>query len=86
MDRTNEFQYILDFSRENSFDTEDEVCCHQLRSLWTAYCLHHDLTPDTAKYDNECLTIWVRMESENVPHSYWKNFDVFEWWMGEHLS
>lgn len=86
MTRDKELQFILDFVKGNEFDDVDEVCCVQLRSLWTAYCLHHDLLPDTAQYDSDFLKIWEVMDTENpAHHTYWSNQSCFDWWMGENL-
>lgn len=44
MDKQKELDFMLHFAREAFLD--EEVCADQLRSLWTAYCLHHGLDAD----------------------------------------
>ena len=51
-----ELDYLLAFATESCFDTE--TCCDQLRSLWTAYCLHNRLDVDTRDYDLTLLKVW----------------------------
>lgn len=57
----NEFDFILDFIKENITNKEDfnnTLVIQQLRSLWTAYCLHQDCNVDTGWYDSSIITIW----------------------------
>lgn len=88
VDRLVELSYILKFAVEE--DLSYEVCLNQLRSLWTAYCLHHDLTPDTSKYDADIALIWgVISENDTSP---WNgdegthDFNLFDLSMGAYLS
>lgn len=85
-----EFGFILDFAKEMYF--EFRAARQQLRSLWTAYCLHNDMECDTAKYDNDIRAIynvvaknkscqWVDNEEEGIV-----GFDLFDLFMGEELS
>lgn len=83
MNRYDELQYLLAFARENCFDSE--ICCDQLRSLWTAYCLHHGLDPDTAQYDNDMLTLWVEVEATESDNVFWSDFDSFDDFMCVYL-
>ena len=47
MDRNAEFNYMLAFVVESSF--ENELSRDQLRCLWTAYCFHNNLDADTCQ-------------------------------------
>lgn len=49
INRTAEFGYMKAFIVEGDFS--DERYRAQLRALWTAYCLHHNLDVDTTEYD-----------------------------------
>lgn len=55
-----EMSFMLAFARNEDFGYE--VTRKQLRSLWTAYCIRHDLEPDTASYDNDLRWIWSAVE------------------------
>lgn len=81
--RQSELGYLLAFASENCFDSE--VCCDQLRSLWTAYCLHHGLDADTAQYDNDLLTLWTEVEATESDNVFWNDFDSFDNFMCCHL-
>ena len=59
INRTAEFGYMKAFIIEGDF-TED-AGRSQLRALWTAYCLHHNLDVDTLEYDDDLLGLWSEM-------------------------
>lgn len=70
-----EFQYILKFAKKTDFFFE--AARKQLRSLWTAYCLHNDMECDTKDYDNNIRFVytvvaknkscqWVDNEEEGI--------------------
>lgn len=84
MNRNDELKYLLAFVSENCFDSE--VCCDQLRSLWTAHCLHHGLDVDTAQYDNDLLTLWTEVEATESNNVFWSDFDSFDDFMCCHLA
>lgn len=71
-----EFQYIVAFAGEVRFDTE--LACNQLRSLWTAYCLRHDLVADTGTYDLALLDIWEQVSAVEGGAAYWSDYDSFD--------
>jgi hypothetical protein len=74
--RKGELNYLFAFVRENCFDSE--LCCDQLRSLWTTYCLHNELDPDTAQYDNDILALWLEVEATESDNVFWNDFDSFD--------
>ena len=78
-----ELEFVKDFSREAYFDTE--VCRDQLRSLWTAYCLHNDLMVDTAAYDEDILELWSVVSLGEEDTAEWSDFDSFDDFMCAHL-
>ena len=69
MDYQREFDYILECI-ESSEDLDEMIVMQQLRCLWTAFCLHHDLDVDTGKYDSKMQEMWdVMQENESAPYS-----------------
>ena len=62
MDKQKELDFMLHFAREAFLD--EEVCADQLRSLWTAYCLHHGLDADTKAYDDDLMEVWKAVSEE----------------------
>lgn len=73
-----EFDYILEFAEATDFAAF--VALKQLRALWTAFCLHHDLDPDTGIYDCYLLELWNYLE-ENVTNPFagldYGRYDLF---------
>lgn len=78
MERVQELQYIFSFADEGCFDSE--FACNQLRCLWTAYSLHHDLDVDTSEYDKDLVEIW-QVANSNGYSACWNNYDSFEVFM-----
>lgn len=69
MDEQREYEYILECI-ESSEDLDEMCVIQQLKSLWTAYCLHQNLDVDTAEYDNRMIEMWnVMQENESSPYS-----------------
>ena len=83
LEEQGEYEYILDFV-EGCENIEVDAM-HQLRALWTAYCLHYDLDIDTAEYDNRMMEIWnVMQETGNSPYSSLE-YERFYIAMGKYL-
>lgn len=100
MDRQQEYGYIIKYVEENKlnpishlFETETKGLpsddwkfneLYHLKSLWTAYCLHNDLTCDTADYDGDVLHLFNVLAEQNPQ---WNNveFDQFELWLGSYI-
>jgi len=79
-----EYQYMKSFVHKNGLDTP--ICREQFRSLWTAYCLHHDLAVDTSGYDNDLLELWNFMIKFDYPvFNWWNDFDDFDYFMCANL-
>lgn len=84
-----ELQYILMFAKETDFFFE--VAQKQLRSLWTAYCLHKGYECDTLQYDTNLNWVWGEL-LQNSSCS-WRDdedegvvgFDLFDDYMCEEV-
>lgn len=83
MDRKDELGYLLCFAVEGCFDIE--VCCRQLRCLWTAYCMHQNLDVDTAQYDSDLAEVWGQVSQHEEDTAYWSNLDSFDNFMCQEL-
>lgn len=83
MEKRQEFQYIGSFVDEGCFDSE--LVCNQLRSLWTAYCLHHNLDVDTNGYDHDLTDIWAQVSATEDGTACWSDFDSFDAFMSADL-
>lgn len=78
-----EFDFIRSYIKESSFD--EEVACEQLRSLWTAYCLHHNVDADTDWYDTLLCIMWSKIFDSGVKAACWLNYEQFEVFMCRNL-
>ena len=75
MDKQKELDFMLHFAREAFLD--EEVCADQLRSLWTAYCLHHGLDADTKAYDDDLMEVWKVVAEAEADTANWSSFGSF---------
>lgn len=81
--KSRELEYMKKFAQESYFD--DELSRDQLRSLWTAYCLHNDLIVDTYTYDNDIMELWSVVSLGEEDTAEWSDFDSFDNFMCAHL-
>lgn len=58
-----EFDWLMQAAKEGDYANE-RVIKHQLRALWTTYCLHHNVDVDTKEYDEKLRVIFNTL-SEN---------------------
>lgn len=87
MDRAEEFEYILKFAGERDF--EELIERRQLRSLWTAYCLRHNLDCDTKPYYETLRELWYTINKNDtgvVANDGWLCHHDFDLYMGADLS
>lgn len=79
---TDEFLWIMQFIAEME-DYSSEFR-HQLRSLWTAFCLHQNIDVDTASYDSFTRELSEAIKSKMAEDEPFQ-FDAFDLFMGEYL-
>lgn len=77
-----EFEFIINFARNEDFDYD--VCYQQLRSLWTAYCLHNNIECDTESHYSRLSDIYYAL-TENISCPEITSFDRFDHYMCENL-
>ena len=51
MAEKSEWQFLVDYVKDDTTDFRNSTCRSQLIALWTAYCMHNDLCVDTKMYD-----------------------------------
>lgn len=78
-----EFQYIVQFAMGACFD--QELCCDQMRALWTAYCFHHNLTVDTQAYDYDAQRLWQAVRETEEDTTFWGDFESFDSFLCKYL-
>ena len=77
-DTDKEFAYILQFVKEAEDLDTNMVARQQLRSLWTAYCLHAGYDADTAAYDEHLSRLWDEVISHRDIEGSNDVFDDYE--------
>lgn len=50
MTEKSEWQFLVDYLKDDTTDFYNDACQNQLVALWTSYCLHNSLDVDTAMY------------------------------------
>ena len=48
MNEKSEWQFLIDYVKDDTTDFCLDSCRNQLLALWTVYCMHNDLDVDTA--------------------------------------
>ena len=71
-----ELDWMKQFARACCFD--EDVCRDHLRSLWTTYCLHYGLTPDTSMYDRSLEELWQVVSETEEDTADWSDLDSFD--------
>ncbi len=87
MTRKQEWEWIKNYISDITLK-HSPAGSHQLRALWTAFCLHQDLDPDTNAYDNYLLELFQYIDqAEDRMHKACcgQGFDEFNLFMGELL-
>lgn len=82
-----DFNYIKVFAQERDFS--DSVERKQLRALWTAYCLRHNLDCDTKQYDERLAEIWQAVVYQTdvfADSEEFRDMRAFDLYMGEELA
>ncbi len=78
-----EMEYMKNFAKEACFDAE--ILRDQFRSLWTAYCLHNDLTVDMSVYKNDILELWDVVSFAEPDTAEWSDLGSFDKFMCRYL-
>lgn len=84
--RKAEFSYLLEFAASAEFDGSQGVQMRQLRTLWSAYCLRHNLDVDTRQYKDDLTILWEVVkgnpDSEYTP----ERANDFDRYMRQYIS
>ena len=71
-----ELDWMKQFARESFFD--EEVSRDHLKALWTAYCLHYAIEPDTALYDRSLEELWQAVSESEEGTADWSDYESFD--------
>ena len=103
LDMFNMLQFIrdiwlddFDVDHLNFGELEEVFELEQLLCLWTAYCLNHNLSPDTSSYDQDIMKVYSKLYEKYPTIFVWRPedmdedeksmFDHFDHFMGRYLS
>ena len=64
MTEKSEWQFLVDYVKDDTTDFRNAVCRSQLMALWTAYCMHNDLCVDTKMYDAVLMDLFNALSDE----------------------
>ena len=85
MDKDTELEFLKNFARLDCRAEQDRgyvyvtgTATDQLRCLWTAFCIHHDLSVDTREYDDLLSQLWKHVDTHTGD---WDKFAEFESFM-----
>lgn len=81
--RDAEFKFMVSYAEQSCFD--EDICRDHFRTLWTAYCLHHNLDVDTAGYDSDLRELWEAVAADEEDTADWSGFDGFDKFMCAYL-
>lgn len=76
------FDTILDVINEDDFS--NKIVRNQIRSLWTAFCIHQNIEPDTREYDEKLSILFDAIKNSSMQSKPF-NFEAFDLFMGEYL-
>lgn len=72
MTEQSEWQFIVDYLKDDTTDFYNDACQNQLVALWTSYCLHNSLDVDTAMYDAVLMDLFNALSEQS-----WTNPNYF---------
>ena len=79
INKKEEYEYILTFIKEAEESVSEPLIFNQVRALWTAFCLHHNVCVDTHDYD------WRVMELAKAMGVEYKNLNQFDNELAQYL-
>ena len=89
MTEKSEWQFLVDYVKDDTTDFRNAVCRSQLMALWTAYCMHNDLCVDlcvdTKMYDATLFDLWLAVSLGRRRALQIFRFSEFDSWMSQWL-
>lgn len=85
MTEKSEWQFLVDYVKDDTTDFRNAVCRSQLMALWTAYCMHNDLDVDTAMYDAVLKDLFNALSDEQKAELHCVRLPEFDSMMAQWL-
>ena len=85
MTEQSEWQFIVDYLKDDTTDFYNDACQNQLVALWTSYCLHNSLDVDTAMYDAVLMDLFNALSDEQKAELHCTGFSELDSMMAQWL-
>lgn len=85
MAEKSEWQFLVDYVKDDTTDFYNEAYRSQLMALWTAYCMHNDLDVDTAMYDAVLKDLFNALSDEQKAELHCVRLPEFDSMMAQWL-
>ena len=85
MTEKSEWQFLVDYVKDDTTDFYNATCRSQLVALWTAYCMHNDLDVDTAMYDAVLKDLFNALSDEQKAELHCVRLPEFDSMMAQWL-
>lgn len=85
MTEQSEWQFLVDYVKDDTTDFYNATCRSQLMALWTAYCMHNDLDVDTAMYDAVLMDLLNALSDEQKAELHCTRLPEFDCMMAQWL-
>lgn len=85
MTEKSEWQFLVDYVKDDTTDFRNSTCRSQLIALWTAYCMHNDLCVDTKMYDAVLMDLFNALSDEQKAELHCTGFSELDSMMAQWL-
>lgn len=85
MNEKSEWQFLIDYVKDDTTDFGLDSCRNQLLALWTVYCMHNDLDVDTAMYDAVLMDLFNALSDEQKVELHCTGFSELDSMMAQWL-
>lgn len=85
MAEKSEWQFLVDYVKDDTTDFRNSTCRSQLIALWTAYCMHNDLCVDTKMYDAVLMDLFNALSDEQKAELHCTGFSELDSMMAQWL-
>lgn len=85
MTEKSEWQFLVDYVKDDTTDFYNDACQNQLVALWTSYCLHNSLDVDTAMYDAVLMDLFNALSDEQKAELHCTGFSELDSMMAQWL-
>lgn len=83
-----EWNYLIRYAQSHEGNSVVDLEVRMVRVLWSAYCLHANLDPETKNYDKDMDALWESVKDNWMDdgYPYWGTYEDFYNDMTEYLA